>query len=80
MKNFLLLLLFTVSFTTLDAQAVSWELSAEPGDQANSAGTNLSSNFTNNGLSRGAGVSATTGAGSMNASGWFSGAIGIWLG
>ncbi|MFN0176616.1 MAG: hypothetical protein ACKVU0_18390 [Saprospiraceae bacterium] len=73
MKNFFLLLLFALISNVTIGQAVSWELSAEPGDQANSAGNNNNANFTNSGLTRGAGVSATTGAGSMNASAWFSG-------
>lgn len=73
MKNILLLLLLHILVVSSNAQPVSWELSAEPGDQANSAGINNSPNFTNSGLTRGAGLTATTGAGSMNASGWFAG-------
>ncbi len=73
MKNFLLLLIALCISTANFSQAVSWELSAEPGDQLNSPGTNNNASFTNNGLSRGAGLTAVTGAGSMNSSGWFSG-------
>ncbi|MFN0212861.1 MAG: T9SS type A sorting domain-containing protein [Saprospiraceae bacterium] len=73
MKNFLLLLLLSLFSLTAGSQVVHWELSAEPGDQANSAGTNNSPNFTNSGLTRGAGVTATTGGGSMNSSAWFTG-------
>ncbi len=55
-------------------QAVSWELSAEPGDQASSTANNVAANFNATTLTRGGGVTATTGAGSMNSSAWFTGA------
>ncbi len=54
------------------AQTVFFELSAEPGNQSSSTGTSNSANFSAPILTRGAGVTATTGAGSMNASGWYS--------
>ena len=73
MKNVLLLLLFTLISGIAFGQAVSWELSAEPGNQASNIATFQSADFDNCNLSRGAGVTATTGAGSMNSSGWFSG-------
>jgi Secretion system C-terminal sorting domain len=73
MKNFLIMLFLSLLTAKSYTQAVFWELSSEPGDQVSSAGTNNSANFTNSGLLRGTGVTATTGAGSMNSSGWFSG-------
>lgn len=74
MKNFLLLLLVSLISGSTFAQAVAWELSAQPGDQSSNLATFQAPNFDNCNLTRGAGVTATTGAGSMNASGWFSGA------
>ncbi|MBI5916372.1 MAG: T9SS type A sorting domain-containing protein [Bacteroidetes bacterium] len=53
------------------AQAVFFELSAEPGNQASSTGTSSGPNFSAPVLTRGAGVTATAGAGSMNSSAWF---------
>jgi len=73
MKNFLLLLLFTLISDIAFGQAVSWELSAEPGNQASNLATFQSADFDNCNLSRGAGVTATSASGSMNSSGWFSG-------
>ena len=68
MKN-ALLQLFLILFPTLFyAQAVSWELSPEPGNQAFNDATFESTNFDNGFLTRGAGIGATTGAGSMNSS------------
>ncbi|MBC7776630.1 MAG: hypothetical protein H7246_14450, partial [Phycisphaerae bacterium] len=73
MKNILLLLILSLLSIAANGQAVSWELSAEPGNQVSNPATFQSSNFANCTLSRGAGITATTGAGSMNSSGWFSG-------
>lgn len=73
MRNFLLLLLFFLVSSTVFAQAVAWELSAQPGDQASNTAAFQGANFDNCNLVRGSGVTASTGAGSMNSSGWFSG-------
>ncbi len=73
MKNIFLLLIFSLLATFAYTQAVAWELSAQPGDQTSDPATFQSSNFNNCTLTRGAGVTATTGTGSMNSSAWFSG-------
>ena len=73
MKKTLLFSIFLMVHLAICAQAVSWELSAQAGNQATNLGTNNNANFDNCVLSRGAGITATTGAGSMNASGWFAG-------
>ncbi len=72
MKNFLLLLLFAFASSVTFGQAVSWELSAEPGNQAFNNASFESTNFDNCFLTRGAGVDAANGAGAMNSSDWFS--------
>jgi hypothetical protein len=54
------------------AQAVFFELSAAPGNQASNTGTASSPNFSPPILTRGSGLTAAAGAGSMNSSGWFS--------
>ncbi len=71
MKNFLLLLLFTLTSATIFGQAVSWELSAEPGNQAFNNASFEGANFDNGFLTRGAGLDASNGTGSMNSSAWF---------
>jgi hypothetical protein len=73
MKNFLLFFSFWAFSIMVNGQAVAWEMSAEPGNQASSVATLQSSNFNNCILTRGSGVTATAGAGSMNSAGWFSG-------
>ncbi len=74
MKSIFFLVLLSIIFNTANAQAVAWELSAEPGNQATNNATFQNTNFNNCVLSRGAGITATAGAGSMNSSAWFSGA------
>jgi hypothetical protein len=71
MKTFLLHLYFIFLAATTYSQAVSWELSAEPGNQAFNNASVESANFDNCFLTRGAGVGASTGAGSMNSAEWF---------
>ena len=72
MKNFLLLFILSLLSATTHSQAVSWELSAEPGNQALNNASFENANFDNCFLTRGAGVGAVNGAGSMNSSDWFS--------
>ncbi|MGB4848166.1 MAG: hypothetical protein WBP41_09630, partial [Saprospiraceae bacterium] len=72
MKHIFFFILLSIISFTVHAQAVAWELSAEPGNQATNNATFQSINFSNCVLSRGSGITATAGAGSMNASAWFS--------
>ena len=60
----------TVNPPTLE----TWELSAAAGSQVSSAPTTTATNITPGTLTRGSGVTASAGAGSMNSSGWFNSA------
>lgn len=47
-----------------------WDLNGQPGSQASLAANSAAPNITGNTLSRGAGLTGSAGANSMNASGW----------
>jgi hypothetical protein len=70
---FLLPILFFILVQTTQSQSVAWELSGESGSQTSSNSTFQTANFAVGALTRGPGLVAASGAGSINASGWFDG-------
>ncbi|MCK6692177.1 MAG: hypothetical protein L6Q97_08760, partial [Thermoanaerobaculia bacterium] len=72
MKRFLLLLLAVCLQVAAIAQIEAWELSPQPGNQASSNATTTAAGISAGVLGRGAGLTPQAGAGSINASGWFS--------